>query len=199
VPAKARADRVDRIETPAFSVRPPRGSWILGGTTLSQDLFHYSESCVQSGFPHHDVEGILDAAADLGEPISELHFCRVSELLMYLYEYEPEHVHWELSVYAFEDPSADPTESAATRAERFLSRIRENWTMFARPIGIEEIRIDGIAHYEIVLEHQDRPDFRIAHCVLRFTPELVILLFSAEKPGPDREYWIVYESLDPKH
>lgn len=198
VPEEARADRMDRIETPAFSVRPPRGSWILGGTTLNQDLFGYSESCVPGGSPYHYVGWFLDATADLGEPISVLHLCRVSEWLWYVGEYQPEHVHWELSVYAFGDPALEPTESAAARAERFLSGIRKNWTMLYRTAGIEETRIDGIPHFRLILEHESFPELsNPVHCIVRFTPELAILFFSAQEPGPDRDYWVVFQSLNP--
>jgi hypothetical protein len=197
LPESLRADREGTIETAAFVVTPPEGSWITGDVTIRTRGEPWpSETCRPAVVSSTGAGMVRIALARFGEPLATLHLCHVSSWTIDI-EVPSDHLTWQLSVYALEDPDVDPALSDEARAAAFVAGLAE--TMQSPPTGYERFEIGGAAHFRLDFEVVDTPYQRGRQwATLRFSPELVILYHSAHEPGPEWQDWIVFESLRPK-
>jgi hypothetical protein len=197
LPESQRADSEDRIQTAAFVVTPPAGSWVTGGVTIHPRGDSWSgETCGPDMASGTGASMVWTAMANVGEPIATLHLCHVSGWTVDLDTPSP-HLFWQLSVYAVEDPTAGRGLSDEARAAAFVARFAE--TMRNPPTGYERFRAGEAAHFQLDFAEDDAaPGTRRQWATLRFSPELVIVYHTAHEPGPEWEDWIVFESLRPK-
>jgi len=199
VPESLRADREDRIETAAFVVTPPEGSWVRGDVTIRPRGDYETCRPFISGITG-GARVVRAALAEFMEPAATLHLCHVSSWTIEMdspTSSASSHLTWQLSVYALEDPDADPARSDEARAAAFVAWLAE--TMHNPPTGYERFDIGGAAHFRLNFKVEETPHMWVRQwATLRFSPELVILYHSAHEPGPEWEDWIVFESLRPK-
>ena len=201
VPEYQRADREARIETAAFVVTPPEGSWVTGGVTIHPRGDSWpGETCRPEVASGTGAGMVRIAMADLGDPVSTLHLCHVSGWTVDV-ELPSPHLFWQLSVYAMEDPAAGRGLSDEARAAAFVARLAETMHKMMRspPTGYERFRAGEAAHFLLDFAEDDAaPGTRRQWATLRFSPELVIVYHTAHEPGPEWEDWTVFESLEPK-
>ena len=198
LPESQRADREARIETAAFVVTPPEGSWVTGDVTIHpRGNSSPGETCRPTVVSGSGAGMVLIAMTDLGDPIATLDLCHVSGWTVDLDTPSP-HLFWQLTVNAVEDPAAGRGLSDEARAAAFVARLAE--TMRSPPTGYERFVAGEAAHFllDFAEDDADPPGARRQWATLRFSPELVIVYNTAHEPGPQWEDWTVFESLEPK-